>query len=324
MSILKKALLGCMAAGLCLTGTVAAADYPDRPVTVVVPFAPGGPTDAIARIVAASLEKQSGQSFIVENVAGAGSTIGTAKVASAEPDGYTLLWGSSSAMVIAPHLYKTLRYDPLTSFEPIGRVASTPYILLVNSKSAHQTYQDLVAYGKENPGKLNFASPGAGTSLHLTLELMMGESGFTGVHVPFKGGAPALTALMAGDVDYLVDVPSTTMPVVESGRLRPLAVTSRERLPELPEVPSLRELGLSDFESLAWFAMFAPAGTPQPVVDKLQSMLEAALADPSVSEVLKKTGFMAEDSRSAILKKIIKDEHARWGEVIREKNLTLE
>lgn len=323
MRFLKHVILAC--AALCtVVGTSAMAEYPERPVTVVVPFSPGGPTDAIARIVAASLEKQSGQSFIVENVAGAGSTIGTAKVAAAAPDGYTLLWGSSSAMVIAPHLYKSLRYDPFKSFEPIGRVASTPYVLLVNAKSPYQSYADLVAYGKSHPNKLNYASPGAGTSLHLTLELMMGESGFTGTHVPFKGGAPAMMALVGGEVDYLVDVPSAAIPMITAGRVRPLAVTSKERLADLPDVPTLQELGLDGFESLAWFAMFAPAGTPQPVVKKMESMLQQALNDPSVSEVLKKTGFNAEKPDSDALKAIIKNEYARWGKVISEKKLSLE
>lgn len=324
MRFFKTTLTGCLFATLTAVAPGAWADYPDRPVTLVVPFAAGGPTDALARIVSTSLEKQSGQPFVVENVAGAGSTIGTARVAAAKPDGYTLLWGSSSAMVIAPHLYKSLRYDPLTSFQPVGRAASFPYILSTSTDKPFQTYDELVAYGKKNPGKLNYGSPGAGTSLHLTLELMMGESGFTGTHVPFKGSAPALTALIGGEIDYVVDGVTVTVPMIEAGRLRPLAVTGKERITQLPDVPTLHELGLTNFESKAWFAMFAPAGTPQPIVEKLQTMLTRALQDPAVSATLAKTGFMAEDTRTEVLEQVIRNEHARWGKLIQDKNLTLE
>ncbi len=307
-----------------VSGSAAVAKYPERPVTLIVPFAPGGPTDIIARIVAKSLESQSGQPFVVENVAGAGSTIGTARVANSAPDGYTLLWGSSSAMVIAPHLYSSLRYDPKQSFTPIAGVANTPYVLMVNSNSDFRSYEDLVAFGKEHPGKLNYASPGAGTSLHLTLELMMNESGFNGVHVPYRGGAPAMQALMAGDVDFLVDVPSAAVPATQAGRVRPLAVTSRERLPELPNVPTLDELGLNNFESLAWFAVFAPANTPDEVAQDLQAMIANALKDLSVAQTLRNTGFMADDPRSEALVKRIHSEFERWGHVISEKKITIQ
>jgi len=299
------------------------AEYPDKPVTVIVPFAAGGPTDTIARVVATSMDAQSGKSFVIENLGGAGSTIGTAKVARAKPDGYTLLWGSSSALVIAPHLYAHLAYDPVKSFEPVGRVASTPYVLMVRADSPYKTYEDLIAGMRKKPGSLNFGSPGEGTSLHLTLELMLEENGVKAVHVPFKGGAPAMQALLGGYVQFLVDVPSAALPMIKSGRVRALAVTSATRLPELPDTPTLQELGLKNFESQAWFAVLAPRGTPAPIVEKLQKMLRAALKDPKVVSTLDAQGFHALDPSPAELSEAIERESKLWGKVIKSRHIQL-
>lgn len=322
MTILKKYFISTSATLLLGSSAIAASPYPERPVTLVVPFTAGGPTDSIARIIAKSFEEQSGQTFVVENRSGAGSTIGTDHVANSTADGYKLLWGSSSAMVIAPHLYSTLRYDPFKSFEPIGMVASTPYVLLVNADSPYKTYSDLVSAAKQK--ELNYASPGAGTSLHLTIELMEKESGFNALHIPFRGGAPAMTALLGKDVDFLVDVPNAVIPHIQSGKARALAVTSPERIAKLPDVPTLREEGLKDFQSYAWFAVFAPKNTATDVVEKLNNMVSNALKDEKVKETLLKTGFNASDSSSKNLSDTIASEYKLWGDVISEKGIKLE
>ncbi len=319
-----------VAAGAVFAGAIGAgasavaAEYPERPVTVVVPFSAGGPTDAIARVLASTIEPEAGQPFVVENRSGAGSTLGTASVAESDPDGYTLLLGSSSGMVIAPHLYSDLRYDPLTSFEPLGMVASTPYVLMVNADSPFQNFEELVDYARENPGELNYATPGAGTSLHLTLELMAGESGISAVHIPFRGGAPAMNALLAGDVDYLIDVPSAALPRVEAGSTRALAVTSPERIDAMPDVPTLHELGLEGFDTSAWFALFAPTGTPEPTLVTLRELLAQAQQDPKVKDILAKTGFQEAPVGADHLAETVAAEYARWGAVIDEKGIEIE
>lgn len=323
MNILKKTLITLAATPL-IAFSAMAANYPDRPVSLVVPFSAGGPTDTIARIVANSFEGQSGQPFVVENRGGAGSTIGTAHVANSSSDGYKLLWGSSSAMVIAPHLYDTIQYDPFTSFDHVGMVAATPYVLLVNADSPYKTYGELVEAAKKQNENLTYASPGAGTSLHLTIELMSGESGFKALNIPFRGGAPAMTALLANDVDFLIDVPSAALPHVQSGALRPLAVTSSERLSKLPDVPTLREEGLEGFQSQAWFAVFAPKGTPEVVIEKLRNMLGDALKDEEVQNVLAAANFAAADPDAAKLSDTIDREYKMWGEVIETKEIRLQ
>lgn len=323
MKTLKKLLIGLTITPL-LVANAMATEYPERPVHLVVPFAAGGPTDAIARIMAGSFEKQSGQPFVVENRSGAGSTIGTARVAGSTADGYTLLWGSSSAMVIAPHLYNTLQYDPFTSFEPIGMVAETPYVLLVNADSPHKTYKQLVEASGQGKNTLTYGTPGAGTSQHLTIELMAAESGFEALHIPFRGGAPAMMALIGKEVDFVIDVPSAAMPQIEAGKVRPLAVTSSGRLSELPDVPTMREEGLENFQSQAWFAMFAPKDTPEPILQKLRGMLNQGLQDQDVQGVLSKANFKASNPSADRLAETIQREHQTWGDVVTRQKITLQ
>lgn len=324
MNIVRRVLTGFVTAACFLAGNVQASPaYPERPVNLIVPFAAGGPTDSIARILARSFEKLGGQPFVVENKAGAGSIIGTAYVADGAPDGYRLLWGSSSAMVIAPHLYKETRYDPFKSFAPIGMVASTPYVLLVRSDAPYNTYEELVDFAKKNPGTLNYGSPGEGTSLHLTIERMAIESGFEAVHIPFRGGSPAMAALLAGDVDFVIDVPSAAVPQVKGGKLRALAVTSPERIASLPETPTLQEKGLAGFESSAWFAMYAPAGTPEAVIKRLEEMLGTSLKDQEILATLQGAGFIPTNATGSELKQRMERESAIWKELIKQKNISL-
>ena len=308
---------------LCATGAHAAG-YPDRPVTIVVPYAPGGATDASARLIAQAFQKQAGGSFVVENVAGAGTTIGAAKVARAPADGYTLLWGGLTSNAMAPHLYAKLSYDGKTSFAPISLIATQPYVLSVSSKSPMRSVADLVARAKAEPGKLNFSSPGEGSSPHLTTELFLSATGLSVQHIPYKGAAPAMTALLAGDVGMMVDTPTAPLPMIRSGRLRPLAVTSAARLAELPDVPTLQEGGLAGFEAYTWFGLFAPRGTPPEVIDTLNRMANAALKDPAVLEQMKQASFTPAPSTAAQLAETVKTDSAKWGRIIKDKHIRLE
>lgn len=301
-----------------------AADYPNRPVTIVVPYAPGGATDASARLVAQALQKQIGGSFIIENVGGAGTTIGSAKVARAAADGYTLLWGGLSSNVMAPNLYAKLPFDAATAFEPVSMIASQPYLLAVNAKSPLHTIQQLIAKAKAEPGKLNFGSPGQGSSPHLTTELILKETGITGQHVPYKGAAPALTALLGNDIDFLVDTPTAPVPMIKAGQLKALVVTSAKRIPELPNVPTMQEIGVRGFEADTWFALFAPRGTPADVVASLNKSVNAVLKDPEVRARMAQSFFNVTPSTPEQLAQTVKSETAKWIGIIKEKNIRID
>jgi tripartite-type tricarboxylate transporter receptor subunit TctC len=301
-----------------------AAGYPNRPVTIVVPYAPGGATDASARLVAQALQKQTGGNFIIENVAGAGTTIGSARVARAPADGYTLLWGGLSSNVMAPNLYLKLPFDAATAFEPISMIASQPYLLAVNAKSPLHTIQQLIAKAKAEPGKLNFGSPGQGSSPHLTTELILKETGITGQHVPYKGAAPALTALLGNDIDFLVDTPTAPLPMIKAGQLKALVVTSAKRIPDLPDVPTMQEAGARGFEASTWFALFAPRGTPPDVVATLNKAVNTVLNNPEVRTRMAQSYFTPAPSTPEQLAQTVKSETAKWVGIIKEKNIHID
>lgn len=301
-----------------------AASFPARTVSIVVPYSPGGPTDATARFVAQSLHKQSGGAFIVDNAPGAGTTIGTAKVAKATPDGYTLLWGGLTSHAMAPHLYQRLTFDPLASFEPISMVASSPYVLVVNVNSPIRTAAELIAKAKASPGKLIYASPGEGSSPHLTTELFLGECQVEAQHIPYKGGSPAMVALLSGEVDFVIDTLTVPLPMIKAGRIRALAVSTAKRLPGMPDVPTMQEIGIAGFEAATWFAMFAPKGTSQEIVSALDKMVNAALKDPAVVSRMSQAGLNATPSTPAQLSQTVKSENAKWGGIIKARNMRLE
>ena len=309
---------------LAFAGGAHAAGYPERTVTIVVPYAPGGATDASARLLAQAFQKQTGGSFVVENVAGAGTTIGAAKVARAAADGYTLLYGGLTSNAMAPHLYPKLSYDGISSFAPISLIATQPYVLFVNAKSPYGKLADLMAKAKAEPGKLNFSSPGEGSSPHLTTELFLNATGLSVQHVPYKGAAPAMTGLLAGDVDMMVDTPTAPLPMFKAGRLRPLAVTSKQRLEDLPEVPTMQESGLANFEAATWFGLFAPRGTPPEVIATLNRLATTALKEPAVLEQMKQASFTPAPSTPEQLAEKVKSESAKWSRIIKEKNIRIE
>lgn len=326
MDQIRRALLSALlaAGSLACAAPVAAQEYPARPVKVVVPYAAGGATDLLARVFTKALEKYSGQPFVIENAGGAGATLGTAKVAAATPDGYTLLLGGSSALVMAPHLYTGLKYDPFSSFEPIARIASAPYVIVTRADSRLQRYEDLVDFAGKNPDKVNYGSPGEGSALHLTVLLMLDGAKVKATHIPYRGSAPAWAALLAGDVNFIIDTPSAVLPMVTGGKAKALAVTSASRIPDLPAVRTLNELGQKGFESQAWFAMLAPKGTPAAAVATLRKLADQALRDPEAVAALKASHFTPSTPQEAAkLPAEIRSEYDRWGAIIRARGIQL-
>lgn len=269
---------------------LAHAAYPERPITIISPFPAGGATDVLTRILADRMSKALDQSFIVENKAGAGTTIGAAYVARAQPDGYTLLMATNSTLVTNRYLYKSLPYDP-DGYAPIGMVGVGPLILLSNDKHGFKNTADLVAQAKKQPGLLTFATFGPGTSSHLAGELFKKEAGVDLLHVPFKGATQALPAVINGDVDIFFDMVATGMPQVEAGKLKVFGITSKSRLSTLPNVPTLAEQGYPAFNLTAWFSFVAPKGTPDDVLATLQQALTATLQDPQVRDKMLTMGI---------------------------------
>ncbi|HSF47378.1 MAG TPA: tripartite tricarboxylate transporter substrate binding protein, partial [Burkholderiales bacterium] len=261
-----------------------ATNYPNKAIRFVVPYTPGGTTDILARIIAAELTKNWGQQVFVDNRPGAGGNIGTGFVAKADPDGYTIVMGAISTHAINPSLYKNIPYDHIKDFAPVTRVGLLPNVLVVNPSLPVKTVKEFIAYGKANPGKLSYASPGTGTSLHLSGELFKSVTGVDMVHVSYKGSAPALTDLLGGQVLAMFDNLPASLPHIKAGKLRALAVTTAKRAPALPEVPTMVEAGVPDFVVTSWFAVFVPAKTPKEIIAKLNSEMVKVLNSPGVKE----------------------------------------
>ena len=309
-----------------LAAAVAVAqDYPSKPVTLVVPWNAGANIDIVARAVAQTMQRQAGRNIIIDNAPGAGSLIGTTRAANAKPDGYTLLWGTSSGLVILPHINANVRYHPVNSFDPIGWVGSAPYLLVVNAESAHRSLRDLINQAKANPGKLSYGTPGTGSSPHVSNEAILAAVQGKALHVPFKGSQDMVNAVLRRDVDWIMDFASALAPMIKAGKFRPLAVTSAMRLPASPDLPAVREEAeLADFESLSWMGMFAPKGIAPDQVRVLNRYLVSALGDPEVVKVLAVAGFNAEPGTPEALADSVKREYDKWGEVIRRNNIRID
>jgi tripartite-type tricarboxylate transporter receptor subunit TctC len=301
-----------------------AANYPNKPIRFVVPYTAGGTTDILARIIAAKLTESWGQHVLVDNRPGAGGNIGTDLVAKADPDGYTIVMGAISTHAINPSLYKSIPYDHIRDFAPITRVGLLPNVLVVNPSLPAKTVKEFIAYGKANPGKLNFASPGTGTSLHLSGELFKDMTGIDMVHVPYKGSTPALTDLLGGQVLAMFDNLPASLPHIKGGKLRPLAVTTARRTPALPDVPTMIEAGVPGFEVTSWFAVFAPARTPKEIVAKLNSEMVKILNSPDVKEKLAQQSVEAAPTTPEELAAFVKSETERWAKVIKATGATVE
>lgn len=281
--ILGAALVG---AATLLTGTAHAdTPYPTRPIRLVVGFSPGGPTDIVARLLAQNMGVTLGQNVVVENKPGANSNIAASEVAKAPADGYTLLYNTSS-IAISPSIYKNLTYDVKTALTPVGLSANVPIVLEVNPKLPVKDIKEFEAHLKEKKGNVTYSSTGNGSITQLAAALVLNKLDTQAIHVPYPGSAPALVDLSSGVVDFMADTVNSSLPFIKDGRLRAIAVTSKERLKILPDVPTLGELGLQDVEIGAWQGIMAPAGTPQPIIDKLNAALQKALKDPGVLNAL--------------------------------------
>jgi tripartite-type tricarboxylate transporter receptor subunit TctC len=294
-----------------------AAHYPAKPMRLVVPFPAGGTTDILARAVAQKLSKAWGQQVIVDNRPGAGGNIGSDLVAKATPDGYTLLMGTVGTHAINPSLYKNMPYDHVKDFAPVILVAGVPNVLVVNPSLPVHSVPELIAYAKANPGKLNFASSGNGTSIHLSGELFKAMTGVEMTHVPYKGSAPALTDLIGGQVQLMFDNLPSSLPFIKAGKLRALAVTSGARAAALPDLPTLAESGLPGFEASSWFGVLAPAGTPRDIVVKLNGAIAGWLASPEAKEKLLAQGAIAAGGTPEDFARHIGAETSKWAKVVK-------
>ena len=309
---------------LCPAAAQAQAGFPVKPVTLIVPFSPGGGTDITARTVATKLTAKWGQSAIVENRPGAGGIIGADAVAKSKPDGYTLLIANVGTQAINPFLYSKLPYKYDTAFAPIALICELPFVLMASPSFGPNSVKELVAYATADPGKVTVASSGLGGSPHLTAELFQLVTGTRLTHVPYKGGGPAMTDLMAGHVDLLFASVLEGSGFIKTGKLKGLAVTHAKRSPALPDVPTLAEAGVKNGESGSWIALIAPAGTPAALVDKLAADVKAVVADPDMREKLIAQGAVPQASSPAELQKLIEADSARYGKIIRDKGLKAE
>jgi tripartite-type tricarboxylate transporter receptor subunit TctC len=312
----RRALLAALiAVGVQRTDPLLAETYPNRPIRLIVPFPPGGPTDVMGRVIAQALSATLGP-IVVDNRPGAGSTIGTKLAAGAEPDGYTLLFGSTASLAIAPALYKNAGYDPLKSFAPVAMISDVPYILVVNPGLPVKTVQDVVAYGKNNPGKLNFGAPN-GTPTYLLAELFKRVTNTDLLVVPYKGGAPVVADLLGGQLQGTFETTSVILAYIRDGSLRPLAVAARSRLADLPDVPTMTESGVPDFIGDSWTGIAAPAGIPPEIIGKLNAAINAALRSPEVTASFSRLKADAKMGTPQEFGVFLADEGKRWGEFVR-------
>jgi tripartite-type tricarboxylate transporter receptor subunit TctC len=299
-------------------GTIHAQQYPSRSVRIVVPFSAGGPTDILARLLAQRLTESMGQQFIVDNRAGGGGTIGAQAAARSAPDGYTLYIGGITSLAMAPHTHSKLPYDPFKDFAPITKLTQQPVMLMVHPVLPARTVKEFIALAKAKPGALDYASSGIGGSGHLAGELFKSVAGISMVHVPYKSAAPALTDLVAGQVQVMFGTLLASVPLIRNEKLRGVALTGSRRVEALPQVPTFVESGFSNFDASSWNCMMAPAGTPEPIVARLNAELVRIVRDPAVLERLKGDGVTGTGSTPQELAEYLKSESAKWGKVARD------
>jgi tripartite-type tricarboxylate transporter receptor subunit TctC len=320
-ALLNSVVLAC---GLSLvSGAAFAQAYPTRPVKLIVPFAPGGFTDVVARILGQKLSVAMGQQFVIENKAGAGSTIGTDFVAKAAPDGYTLVMVSTTH-VISPSIYKNMPYDPIKSFTVISKLVDSPYVLLVNPKLPARNVQELVTLAKAAPDTIHYASSGNGSSQHLMGGLFASMTGAPLKHVPYRGSGAAATDLVAGVVESSFAGVPNALSQVPQGRLRALAVTTAKRIPQLPDVPTMQEAGVPGYEASVWLALLAPAGTPKDIVMRLNSEVAKVMSAPDTQKALYDAGVEPTPSTPEAMSDYMVKDMARWAKVIKDTGIKLE
>jgi tripartite-type tricarboxylate transporter receptor subunit TctC len=310
------------AAGIAaLPSSVSAQSWPERQIRYVVPYPPGGPLDLVARALAEKLDTALGQRVVVENKPGAGGNIGADLVAKAQPDGYAIVMGAVATHAINPSLYAKMPYDANADFAPITRIASVPNVLVMNPETAAKlgvnSVADLIAYARRNPGKLNYASGSNGSAGHLAGELLESMAGIAAVHIPYKGAAPAQLSLLSGETDFLFDNLASAAPQIRAGKLKALAVTTTERSSFFPELPTMSESGLKDFDVDTWFGVFAPAGTPAPVVERLHDEFARALANPEIVARLSKMGARPAPMSPQAFAEFVRAEQKKYEKIVK-------
>jgi tripartite-type tricarboxylate transporter receptor subunit TctC len=307
-----------------LAATAMAQDYPNATLKIVVPFAAGGGVDVVARIITPGLTEELGQSVIIENRGGAGGMLGAAAVAQAPPDGYTLLFGTGSTHGTNSSVYSRLAYDPVKDFVPIVLVSSSPLLLVVPPSLPVKSAGELIALARSRAGELSFASYGTGSINHLGAELFNAMANIAANHIPYRGSAPALTDLIGGRIHYMFDGVSTSLGYIEDGSVRALGVAGARRTPVLPQVPTIAETALPGFDTTVWFGLFAPAGTSQPVVDKVNSKVNAVLASARVRESFAKLGIEAVGGAPQVLAERVRAEMGKWAGLVRARNIRID
>ena len=298
--------------------------YPNRPVRAIVPIAPGGGTDTIGRLVTTRLSEVMGQQFVVDNRAGGGGTIGVAIAAHAQPDGYTILFGSISSHAVGPAMYKKLPYDHIKDFAPVSLVGTVPNVLVVHPSLPVTSVSELISYAKANPGKINYGSAGIGSPPHLSMELLKSMAGIDMVHVPYKGAGPALADLLGGQTRVMCTSLAGQIPYIKAGRVRALAVTTAKRNAQLPDVPTVSEAGIPGYEVTIWYAVFAPARVPKPIVALLNSELVKLLNSPDMKERMAQFGVDSAPSTPAELAAFVKSETIKWTKTVQDAGVKLE
>ena len=319
------ALRGALALVFCALLPLAAAaqSFPTRPLTIVVPYPPGGLIDLVARIIQPPLQAELGQPVAVENKTGAGGNVGAEAVAHSAPDGYTLALANPS-FAISPSIYRKLNYRPIEDFAYVGRYGSVPNVLVVNPSLPVKTAQELVEYARKNPGKLNYGSPGYGTSPQLSSELFKTMTGTFIVHIPFRGAGPSIAALLANDVQMMIDNIPPEVPMIKAGKVRALAVTSLRRVNVLPDVPTMDEIGLKGYEIVSWFGLAARAGTPPEVVKRLNEALNRASQEPRVRAALESRGATVVQGTPEDFTNFVKAETAKFAPIVKRAGVTIE
>ena len=301
-----------------------AADYPAKPIRLIVPYPPGGGNDTISRLLVPKIAESWGQQLIVDNRPGAGTTIGTALAARAAPDGYTIMMSSVASHAMAPQMYSNPGYDPVKDFAAVTLLATTPMLLAVSATLPYKSLQDVITAVKASPGKLSYASGGNGTPPHLSAAIFTEKTGTQMVHVPYKGSGPALVDVMSGQIAMIIDTAASVTPHVRSGKLRGIAITGKKRWPDLPEVPTFAEGGLTDYDASSWYAIHAPAGTPKPIIAKLSAELARIVKLADVSERLRLMSAEPIGNTPEQLDAFVKSDFEKWGKVIKSLNLRVD
>lgn len=307
-------------AALLIAGPSFAQSYPERPVTWIVPFAAGGPTDGMARMIAAEVSKELKQPIVVENVGGAGGQIGAAKASNAKPDGYTFLVGHFGYMAAAPSLYKKMKFDPVKDFDAVFRFPDTPLVLLVGSGSKYKTVDEMIDFAKANPGKINFGNAGVGSSSHLVAELFAAKAKIKIMQISYKGAGPALNDVMGGQVDAMFDQTNTALPQTKGDKIRALALTSSKPMPQFPDVPTISS-SMPGLEASTWYGIYAPKGTPRDVIDTTYQAYRKVMQNKAFTDKMEQQGILLlseEEYGPDAFQKFTQSENGKWAEVIKE------